>query len=268
MQIGINTHIDFAYAGSPYLNLDVTIKAIQFTGVKHLRDCAAKADTIDKWIKVRNATGVKYCAFLPSESPANIERAFTYLPKLYRNGLIEFFEGPNEPDKPYCIEQGNSIAWAANFQQHSVAPFVKSMYPPKPLVNMSVGAGWHAPDWQGNYPNIPNMLGYASYANAHTYPNVGQDVVATMHRINDLASLSLPGEPVFTTELGWDLAQGHTADKIAEDIVRAAKSGLSPIIYIYALFDDQSGRFGLFENDGTPRAGAKAIRQLMGHGPS
>ncbi len=260
--IGINTHTDFAYEGSPYLDLDKTIRCIQYTGVNHLRDAAAKFDTCDKWIKVRNATGAKFCAFLPSESPANIERAFTYLPKLYRNGLIEFFEGPNEPDKPYCIEQGNSITWAADFQKHSVAPFANSLA--KPLINMSVGSGWTADDdWKGNYDAIPNMLGYASFGNAHTYPNVGQDVVTMMQKLNELASLSLPGEPVFTTELGWDLGQGHTQDQVAADIIKAVNSNLAPIIYIYALFDDQSGRFGLFDNDGTPRAGAKAVQGLI-----
>lgn len=260
--IGVNTHIDFAYAGSPYLDIAKTIAAIKYLGVIHLRDAAGKIDTAKKWVAVRNATHAKFCAFLPNGSPAYVEQAFGFWPELYRDGLIDIFEAPNEPDKPYSIGLGNSIDLAVKLTQSKVAPFVKTL-PPKHLINISVGAGWKPPLWEGNYGLIPNMTKWCDYANAHTYPNVGADVSGSIARLNELALKSMPGKPVIITELGWDLKQGHTQDQIASDIVKAAHSGLAERIYIYALFDDQSGNFGLFNNDGTPRPAATAIRNAL-----
>lgn len=267
-KIGVNTHIDFAFKGSPYLNYDNVVKAIKYLGVRHLRDGAGKIDTCKKWVSIRNdissaAKRLLFCAYLPNGSPEFVIKTFAFLPQLYRNGLIDVFEAPNEPDKPYSINLGNGIEWTVDFTNEVLTHYVHPLN--KKLINISVGSGWTADDkWQGNYDALPDMTKSCDFANPHTYPNVGQDVLVSIKRLNDLARKSMPDKPIIITELGWDLRDGHKPEAIAADIITAVRSKLAERIYIYALFDDESGKFGLFENDATPRPAATAIRKLLG----
>ncbi len=264
--IGVNTHLDFAYKGSHYLDTKKTLECLKYLKVRHIRDGAGKPESCKLWVDFRNELGgvrAQFCAYLPNGGPDFVTRTFSFWPQLYRNGLINLFEAPNEPDKPYSLALGNSIAWTAEFTRETLSPYANAMG--KKLVNLSVGSGWTAEDgWQGNYDAIPDMTGFCDFANPHTYPNVGQDVVTSIKRLNMLAQKSMPGKPIMITELGWNHAEGHGHGQIATDIIRAVQSGLAERIYIYALFDDQSGQFGLFNGDGSPRPAAKAIRQLLG----
>jgi hypothetical protein len=258
--IGVNTHIDFP--NSAYTDLDRVIRCVRYLGVRHLRDSAQAPDTVHKWAAAAAEAGVKFCAYLPMGSPDHVQKCIQYWPAITAAGIIDLYEAPNEPDTGASVEGGGTIEEAVRITKDHAEPYVRNVG--GALINISVGSGWTADDgWQGNYDALPDMSAYCSYGNAHTYPGVGQEVIATMTMLNDLARLSMPYDPVMTTELGWDIALGHNPDQIAADIKTMSQSDLSPRVYLYALFDDPGNLFGLFDNDGTPRPGANAVRAAM-----
>ena len=109
---------------------------------------------------------------------------------------------------------------------------------------MTFGAGWTADNnWQGNYDKVGDLSAYTDYANAHTYPGIGQSVDSAIQRLNGLAHLAAASRPVITTEIGWDENQGFTQADIAKYALDATMDGIKDgdvKTYFYALFDDMA----------------------------
>ncbi len=135
-----------------------------------------------------------------------------------------------------------------------------------PVINMSFGAGWTAVnDYQGDYGAVGNLSGIATYANAHTYPTVGQGTDWAIQRLNGLAQIAATSDPVITTEIGWNESQGYGQTNIAKYVLQAALDGMKDgdvKTYLYGLFDDGSGLFGLMNQDGTPKPAGTALHDL------
>src|SRR6266404_3490662 len=171
--IGVNTHLDFSNYG--YTNLSITEAAINYLGLKNLRDSADDPNTLGptgSWQQIANATGAKFDDFMTEGSPSADIRDLSYVSQLAAQGILNFVEGGNENDNAYAIGQGNSIAWTANFQQQVYATGHALGLP---VINMSFGSGWTATNnWHGNYDKVGDLSAYADYGNAHTYPGVGQ----------------------------------------------------------------------------------------------
>jgi hypothetical protein len=259
--LGVNTHVADTTGG--YGNRINTINAINYLGVKTLRDSpSARAVTV--WPAITAATGAKFIAYMPRSSPASMQKALGYVPQLKNAGLLKYLEGANEPDTAPALSAGNSLSYAASFQQKVYATG-KSLG--LKVINLSVGGGWTAADgWQGNYDSIGNLAAYADFANAHTYPTVQTGMpYKTVKRINDLAGLGAVGRPTFITEMGWNTAstaQATVAKNLLNGVMDAALLRNTGT-YVYALFDDSSGKWGLMNNDATPRAAGKALRNLI-----
>jgi hypothetical protein len=67
------------------------------------------------------------------------------------------------------------------------------------------------------------------------------------------------------TEIGWDTDNGFTPDDVAKNVLTAAFAGRangSVKIYFYALYDDEAGKYGLMNPDGTPKAAGQALHNL------
>src|SRR5258707_6098389 len=114
--IGVNTHIDFNNFG--YQNLSTTAAAINYLGIKNLRDSADNPNTVGPngtWQQIANATGAKFDDYMTEGSPAADVRDLGYIGQLAAQGILNFVEGGNENDSAYAIGQGNSIAWTASF---------------------------------------------------------------------------------------------------------------------------------------------------------
>src|SRR4051812_35293700 len=239
--IGVNTHIDFKKYG--YQNLGTTAAAINYLGIKNLRDCPGNPGDLGAngaWQKIADATGAKFAAYMNEGSPASDMANLRFATLLAKQGILNFIEGGNENDDAYALAQGNSLAWTANFQQQV---FAAGSALGLPVINMSFGAGWTAANnWQGDYDKVGDLSAFADYANAHTYPLARQQTGKTIQRLNGLAKLAASSRPVITTEIGWDDSKIGRAD-IARFAVEAVLDGIkhgNHKTYFYALFDDGS----------------------------
>ncbi len=258
--IGVNTHLDSFNYG--YQDLTVTAAAINYLGVKNLRDCYQHSWDLALWSQVAAATGAKFDDYMVRGSTAQDTADLTFVPSLASKGLLNFVEGGDENDTTPALASGNSIAWTASFQ--------KQVYSTGhglglPVINMSFGAGWTATNnWQGNYDKVGDLSAYANYANAHTYPGSTQLPDATIKRLNADAKLAASSRPVITTEIGWDTAtvDANTAARYMLDAVFDGIKDGDVKMYFYALFDESARKYGLMNSDGSPKPAGKALHNL------
>ena len=259
--IGVNTHIDFAKYG--YQNLSVVEGAINYLGLKNLRDSAQTSTDAQTWLQVAQATGAKFDDYIAEASPDGMAYDLSLVHELASEGILNYLEGGNEEDDAYPASLGNTLAITAQFQQQVYAT---GRALGLPVINMSFGAGWTAANnWQGHYGDVGDLSAYADYANAHTYPLVGQGTDWTTQRLNGLARLAAASRPVITTEIGWNESQGFGQDNIAKRAIQAVLDGMkngNVKTYFYALYDDGSGLFGLMNQDGTAKPAGAAIHNL------
>jgi len=259
--LGINTHISFQKYG--YENLDTVAKSLTYLGIANVRDSLMRQEVIPMWQQVASTANVKFDDFMPEGSPQDMQNALDLVPRLAAAGLLNYVEGGNEEDDAYPKSLGNTIAHTAEFQQqvYSVAHALGL-----PVINMSFGSGWTAANkWRGNYDKVGDLSNYADFANAHTYPAkaTGQPH-KTILMLNANANLAAISKPVIMTELGWKISDpGDTsvAKHLLYGLLDGALEG-NVKTYIYALYDDQSGRFGVMNTDGTPRPAGAAIHNL------
>jgi hypothetical protein len=258
--IGVNTHLDSFNYG--YQNLAVTEAAINYLGVKNLRDSAQGSWDLKIWQQVASATGARFDDYMGRGSPAQDTADLGYVSALANKGILNFIEGGDENDTPVAVDKGNSLAWTAAFQSKV---FSTGHALGLPVINMSFGAGWTAANaWHGNYDKVGNLSPYASYGNAHTYPGPGAKTDTTIQALNADARLAASSRPVITTEIGWDTAK-IAAQSVAKFTLDAVFDGIkdgNAKLYFYALFDDGSGRFGLMNPNGTPKPAGAALHNL------
>ncbi|HUB44810.1 MAG TPA: hypothetical protein VMB73_07485 [Acetobacteraceae bacterium] len=256
--IGINTHIDFNNYG--YQNRTAVARAINYLGVKNLRDSAGNPSDVETWPQVAHATGARFDDFIGETSPAGMATQLALAPRLAQEGVLDAIEGGNEEDDAYPRSLGNSVRVTGQFQQRVYA-MGRSLG--LPVINMSFGSGWTAAnDWHGDYDKVGDLSAYATYANAHTYPVAGQTTGETIRRLNDDARLAAANRPVMTTEIGWDTGgTGAAVQGVVQAVLDGIKAG-DARMYFYALFDDMSGKYGLMNADGSPRPAGAALHNL------
>jgi hypothetical protein len=261
--IGVNTHIDFIWLAA-YANLKTTIDALAYLGVRHLRDDPLNPADVGPngwWQRVANATRVKFDAFMAEGGVAQMRGDLARAQQLAGQGLLDFIEGGNEEDDPYAQQHGNSLEQAAAFQREV---YRAGRALGLPVINMSFGQGWTAAnDWRGNYDKVGDLSAYADYANAHTYPDGAP--LSKIRLLNRNARLAAPHRPVIMTEFGYDT---RTTDPVAA--ARHTVAGLLDSYkegdvktYVYALFDDDSGKFGMMNADGTSKPAGTAVHNLI-----
>jgi hypothetical protein len=241
--LGVNTHIVFANYG--YQNLSTTEAAINYLGLKNLRDSPQFTSDLITWTQVASATGAKFDAYIPSGSPSDMQSALNLMPQLASQNILNYIEGGNEEDGAYAASLGNTLQITVDFQKNAVWPMGQDLG--LPVINMSFGAGWTADNgWIGDYASVGDLSAYATYGNAHTYPMPGQTPDSTITRINGLANLADSKDPVIATEIGWDRNQGYSRQTVAKFALDATMDGIKDgdtKIYFYALFDDGAGNF-------------------------
>ena len=245
--IGVNTHLDFT--GSSYSNLGAVENAINYLGVKNLRDSPENTADLGAggwWQQVANATGAKFDAYIPEGSVANMQTSLGYMSTLAGQGILKFIEGGNEEDQSYATSQGNSLATTAQFQQQL---YTLGHQLGLKVINMSFGVGW-ASSPTGDYGKVGNLAAFTDYANAHVYPGTGNTPGDTLSALAADANLAAVGKPVINSELGW-YTTGSTTDASSVSLAVQAKYTLdglldaykagSPQTYLYELLDQHAG---------------------------
>jgi len=257
--LGVNTHLGDAGA---YSDTSMVEQNLEYLGVPTVRDSLGSAGEGAVWQQVAQATGVRFDDYMPEGAPAWDQSALALVPQLAQEGILAYVEGGNEEDDSYAQENGNSLSWTAQFQQQVYA--MGQQYG-LPVINMSFGSGWTAANnWEGDYPNVGNLSAVTNYANAHTYPNVGQTPNNAIQQLNGDAKLAASSQPVITTEIGWQTSQ-FSETQIAQYVVDATFDGIADGdagTWFYGLYDDSSGDWGLFNSDGTARPAATALHDV------
>jgi hypothetical protein len=271
--IGVNTHIDFT--GTAYGNLQTVESALNFVGIKNVRDSLNNTKDIGTngwWQQVANATGVKFDAFLPEGSPSAMQNSLQYIQQVAPQHILTSIEGGNEEDDAYAVSNGNSLSYTAQYEQtvYSVGQSLGL-----PVINMSFGTGWGTNPTQGDYANVGNISAYSNYANGHVYYGTGNPPASTIAMVNSLAQIS-SNHPVIITETGWYTTGSSDVNSVSETV--QAKYTLDALMdaykagdvktYLYELLDQKTGdgysedNFGLFHSDGTPKLAATALHNL------
>jgi hypothetical protein len=248
----VNLHMDNCCNGN-YADVNKVINELKYIGVRRARDWPTRDDVITKWLAINSATGITFHASIPQASPQNqrvaLNRLKNWLSKYPR--LIHTIEGSNEPDADYSLSQGASLADSALLQTEV---YNVGKAAGVPVAQMSVGAGWVPPLWEGNY----KKFGFppADFGNAHTYMNPGVPPSVILKRIGELAQYSVRGKPVDTTEFGTYQSSQQNDD------VNSAFMHMAPFssyllghvgLSVYALHDDMSGVVGFYKMDGSKR---------------
>ncbi len=261
--IGVNTHFDSFLHG--YQNLGTSISAINYLGIKNLRDSPNSSVDVGAtglWQKIHDGTGAMFDAYMNRGSTQSNINGLARAKQLAGQGIINYFEGTNEGDTAPALQAGMTIEWAKAFQTQVYNAGVALGIP---VINMSFGAGWtYLDNYQGNYDSVGDMSAVANYGNAHTYPGAGQYTDTVMERLNTLAKLAAASRPVITTEIGWDMNKFSATD-VARFSLQAVLDGIengNPKTYFYSLYDSGAGKYGLMNADGTPRASGQTIHNL------
>lgn len=250
---GVNLHMDNCCNGN-YSNVDKVAEEINYIGARHLRDWPTRDDVIDKWRPIYAKTGAPFHASIPQASPKNQRLALERIERWMKAypGLIDVIEGGNEEDAPYSISQGASLADTAILQSQV---YKVGQSAGVKVAQLSVGAGWTAPLWEGNYKKFGSPP--ADYGNAHTYSNPGEPPASALKRIGDLAGYSVSkNAQIDTTEFGFYQTSKQDEETTGAFMHMApfsayllGHSGLS----VYALHDDMTNITGFYRNDGTKR---------------
>ena len=255
--LGVNTHIDF---GGSYANLATVEAAINYLGITNLRDSPGNSGDLSTWQQVAQATGAKFDAYIGETSPGGMTSELGTIQQLAQEGILNYIEGGNEEDDSYPASLGNNLSITALFQRtlYGVAQSLGL-----PAINMSFGAGWTAAnDWHGDYDKVGDLSGITDYANAHTYPSGAPDT--TIQQLNSDALIAAGSRPVMTTEFGYDtnVTDATQAAKWTLDATLDAMKDGDAKTYFYALFNDESGAFGLMNADGSPKPAGAALHNL------
>ena len=272
--IGVNTHLDFT--NSSYSNLTAVENAINYLGVKNLRDSANSSADLGAnglWQQVANATGAKFDAYLGEGSVSTMESGLANAVTLAKQGIVNFIEGGNEEDQSYAISLGNSLSKTAAYQ---VTVYETAHALGIPVINMSFGTGWSKAT--GDYGTVGNLAADADYANDHVYFGTGNSPLASIQALNSDAQLAANGETVINSEMGW-YTTGSTTDSSNVSVTVQAKYMLDGLLdayqagdaktFLYELMDEQSNssnseaNFGLFYADGSPKPAATALHNMI-----
>lgn len=253
---GVNLHLDNCCRGQ-YENLETVKAHINYIGATRLRDWAvARPGVFERWQNVYRATGAPFHASIPAASPAHQRIALGVMKDWLERapGMIDVIEGGNEEDTPYPKKLGATLADTAALQ-HEV--YALGQQKGVKVSQLSVGAGWYPPFYEGNYKKFGKPP--ADYGNAHIYMQPGVGPTYFLKRLGNLAAWSVDGKPVDVTEFGFyrTTAQPESITTAYMHIAPFASYLLGHKYFsVYALHDDPSNAMGFYDKNGKARAHA------------
>ncbi len=249
---GVNVHMDNCCGD--YSNVNDVIDKLKYIGARRARDWATRDDLITKWSTINNATGITFHISIPQTSPINQRIALARMQNWLKTSpkIIDVIEGANEPDTAYPMALGATLADSTLLQSQV---YTVGNSAGVKVSQLSVGGGWVAPLYEGNYKNFGHPP--ADYGNAHTYLNPTVPPSVALERIGELAAYSVNGKPVDTTEFGMFQSTRQS------DVTNSAFMHMAPFssyllgnvgLFVYALNDNMTNAVGFYKANGTKRA--------------
>lgn len=287
--IGVNTHLH--YSNTIYNDFVMVKQRLQELGVRHVRDQFDPARRQYVFDRVNNlaAAGIKSTLIACQPKPGYGVGEWTYHIDSAKNKVrdsLDAIEGWNEPDLQGRSQDAKSCQYW--LYQHAKD---ETYGPPlgQPVLGPSVIHTEN--DDYGNMDDYGNPG--ADAGNFHTYPGAqkpsGPDYYPLAARIDDLRRHQFPGRsvPAQATETGYHDAVncppppgcgGH------EPVSQKAEAIYLPRLFLeyhragiqrtfsYELFDlfpdperdEEQRNFGLFENDGSYKPSASALKNTIG----
>ena len=285
-ELGIGVHM--GSSKGPYGKVDQVVRAIDYLGIKHVRDSVGGAlagsfingqwdSTPDAKLQMFAASGIHFDVGMGSSLQADLPRVRQYAQ------YIESIEGPNEPEFTHYKYAGLDGTPAALQIQRDLYAAVKSdpVLASKQVMSIPFA---HAADTGA----ATDLAHYADTANVHTYATHGVSPRPVMQA--DLQNTAdAPNDHFVITETGYPTnvpggppgarnGPGHSF--VDEDV--QAKYVLDAIFdafdlhvrrtYLYELLDetpdlqdiDPEKHYGLFHTDYSPKPAAVAVHNLMG----
>ena len=264
--LGVNVHLQ--YSDTPYADVSRVQGALTYLDVRHLRDSAFRngAQGLDHYISLARQ-GARFDLFLNANPHDQLQHVRDFVSQAPTG--IELLEGPNEINNDPVAFAGLTGEEAGEAYQ---AALVQSVRSDSKLRGYPVLA---FTDW-------PPSRSLADAVNVHSYPKRGASSQPTLSRDVELAAATQPvGRPVYVTETGFNTSAPTTPDGVdaqrqaALDVVAwldAFRAGVRRV-YLYELFDEHADllsrtepehHYGLFDQTGSPKPAALAIRTLMG----
>jgi hypothetical protein len=260
--IGVNVHTMRLSTQGAYGSGAKIKQALDYLGVKHVRDCIISPGNTSQphwhWTKLQSlGVGVLACISQHSYPDSQPSEAFTpTLISRVRAAIpnVEAWEGPNEPDI-----FGPSIATSNQIQQW----VYNAVAGREPVVC------WAAVYSQND--TAGRCDGQSDYGNAHPYPGNRQETAShcasEMGRAMKIAPQSTQQ---WATEWGyaetaippggWEVVtEAQRAWRTINGLFELTSCGFDRT-YLYELFSADSMRWGLFNEDVTPRRAASLLR--------
>lgn len=267
--LGVNTHI--VYTDSQYANNVQTLSALQYVGIRLIRDVSPNPRNQGQGsYAVMAKAGIRMVLFNGGDAPGGTQApsisiaSIAALAQSYP-GSIHAIEGPNEVNNG-GVSYGGVIG-TPGAQAFQDALYTYTRATPQ-LVNIPVY----------NFVDYPDTEGRADFANFHSYPDVARScqdggLYSNMKSQADV----MPGKGIVNTELGAPSSpQVGAPDQVtqARYLVSCALNNTANGVretYFYQLFDgygDPNGRdtqkhYGLFDSSYAPKKAALAIRTLV-----
>ena len=256
--IGVNTHLP--YTDGAYGDLGRVARAIEFLGIRHIRDRAPQEGyqgqtSYDQLVEA--IPGLRLCLFVSGDIDRQIERLAAFA--VAHPGGLSLIEGPNEINNEGARGVARGDHAAAQAYQARLYARVRDT---SQLVGVPVL----------NFTDYPDTSGKADAANVHSYPKRRAPPGGTLRA--DLARQRgvQPQGPAYLTECGY-----QTGGTGADDVTEFEQARLTLLLlleafalgvrrsYVYELLDERSGdHWGLMRSDGAPKPAAVALRTLLG----
>lgn len=257
--IGVNTHFSWGPYDARFGQVKADLLAL---GVHHIRDGLEHYNPFYSHLVELGRAGVRATITTSLDTPMNSVATYpSYVP-----GVIESFEGPNEPN--------NASGWVSTVRtfQHNLYRTVKGTPATSAFSVLGPALAWRIGDW--------SILGSVSndldYGNMHDYfggVNPGSGSIA--FNLNGARHAS-GSKPVMTSETGYCTSWGNQAvndDTMGKYVPRMFfeqyLNGI-PRTLEYAFIDEDSGTYnlwlncGLMRSDLTPKIAYYALKNVIG----
>lgn len=266
--MGVNTHFNFGMAdkSNAYANVAAIEAHLTYLGIKNCRDTMALIGgqhPAAVMQAVNKVTGAKFCVIVWGDTAQEINDIKA------NTGILAAIEGPNEIDN-WPVNYGGLTGQpaAAALQKHLYADVKPLGFP---VFSLSIA------DASKITSAIKSMDASCDYFNTHIYTMWGGNgplSSAIIWSINSDRPLAVSKPPV-CTEFGWWTKPGNQgvteavqAKYLLTFFFEAYLAGIFQSYY-YELIDEKPDaggnsemHYGLFRNDGTPKAAATALSKL------